>query len=601
MPRKKSAAKKSKEAEPTNDVPIQDSLFADVDEVGDQGFTINEEYAKRFEHNKKREDLHRLQEKYKDAVLNGDDEEEDSTSEEEDDVGDLNTPQIDSAILKLLAKIKNKDEDLYTTEIKFFEEAEKAASTTLATKNKTRQIKPTRIADVHRETILAGKANADYNGQDSEEDMEMEEPLTHTEEQDALRNAFHGVGDEADSDDDVLVPRKRTSEEAKEEEDRYQAFLKEQLENGTGEDLLNRLKKDNAENPEGEEFLMNYVLKRGWIDKDADKVPSYDQIVDSDEEFADWEERAEKFETNYNFRFEQPGATEITTHPRDVQSVRRKDEKRKKEREVKLSKAESAKQERLEELNRLRNLKKAEFEKKIRKIEEVTGRPMDFDQLDLEGDFDPDQWDKKMLDHFNDEYYREEEKKPSWDDDIDIADLGIPEDQSDAAANPPDDDVDASGDALSPSSPFSSTIKKTSTKPTKREEKSRKRKLEALVDAAVPESLGPSGRHFRYRQSEPESFGLSIEDILFADDAQLNEFVGLKKLAAFKPVEKRELDRKKYGSKKRVKQFQKTLWSQSQWASGRTGANEIDVGEGRGGGGDRGRGSRKKSKKEEKA
>lgn len=572
MPRKKSAAKKAKEIDVSADIPIQDSLFEEVDEADDLGFTINEEYAKRFEHNKKREDLHRLQEKYKDTGLENDD--DDSTSEEEDDIGDLNTPQIDAAIFKILAKIRNKDEDLYTAEVKFFEEAEKAAATTTATR--VRQVKPTRIADVHRQTLLSGKANIDHDGEDSDGEMEPEENMTHAQEQDALRNAFHGIGEEADSDDEILVPRKKNSEEAKEEEEQYQTFLQTELANGGGEDLLAQLKSSNADNPEGEEFLMNYVLNRGWIDKDAGKVPSYDtlQDVDSEEEFAEWEDRAEKFETNYNFRFEQPGATEITTHPRDVQSVRRKDEKRKKEREGKINRENAAKQERLEDLNRLRNLKKAEFEEKIRKIEEVTGRPMDFDQLDLEGDFDPDQWDKKMLERFNDEYYGEEEKKPTWDDDIDVPDFVAQEEESDQ------------GSAAELDLP--SKKKSSVTKPTKREEKSRKRKVEALVDAAVPEVLGPAGRKFRYRQSEPETFGLSVEDILFADDKDLNEFVGLKKLAAFKPAEKLERDRKKYGAKKRVKQFQKTLWSQSKWSQRTSGPNEIEI--------DGGRGSRKKSK-----
>lgn len=567
MPRKKSAAKKAKEVEVTEEPSIQNSLFEEEEAGDDAGFTINEEYARRFEHNKKREDLHRLQEKYKGANL--EDDEDDSESEDEDDVGDYYTPHKDAAMLKLLSKIKNKDPDVYVAEAKFFEGEEGEDADATATVDKAKQVKPTRIADVHRQTLLSGKGNADYMGEDSEEEQEPESGMTHVQEQNALRSAFHGVGEEADSDDDVLVPRKKTSEEAKVEEDEYQAFLNEQLGDGVSENLLAQLKASNAENPEGEEFLMNFMLTRGWLDKDAEAVPSYDQLVDPDEEFAEWDERAEKFETTYNFRFEQPGATEIMTHPRDVQSIRRKDEKRKKEREVKVSKENFAKQERLEELNRLRNLKKAEFEEKIKKIEEVTGRAMDFDELDINGDFDPDQWDKKMIDRFNDEYYGEEESKPSWDDDIDIADLNIPEDDSAAE--------DAAESAGAPAAGKKASKSKTGL--TKKEEKSRKRKIEALVDAAVPEAAGPGGRMFRYRQSEPESFGLTIEDILFADDKDLNEFVGLKKLAAFKPAEKREKDKKKYGAKKRVKQFQKGLWSQSRWSEKRTGPNDIAVGD----------------------
>lgn len=585
MPRKKSAARKAKEVEPIVDVPIQDSLFDEQEDVEDAGFTINEEYARRFEHNKKREDLHRLQEKYKGASL-AEDDSDTSTSEDEDDVGDLNTPQIDAAILKMMSKIRNKDPELYTTEAKFFEEAEKEAT---AAAEKRREHKPTRIADVHRQTLLSGKANEDHdaNNDGLYRQQDLAHGKTHIQEQDELRNAFHGVGEEADSDDDVLVPRKRTLEESKLEDDEYQAFLSEQLgKDGVQDDLLSQLKSGNSENPEGEEFLMNYVLNRGWIDKDADRVPSYDQIVDSDEEFADWEDRAEKFETTYNFRFEQPGATEITTHPRDIQSVRRKDEKRKKERETKVVREKSAKQERLEELNRLKNLKKAELETKIRKIEEVTGRPMDFDEIDLDGDFDPDQWDKKMIDRFNDDFYGEKEDKPTWDDDIEIDDLAILQDASDVDTMDPDAREPRIVESSSAAGPA---------RMTKREEKSRKRKIDALVDAAVPEPLGPGGRMFRYRQTDPETFGLSVEDILFADEAKLNEYAGLKKLASFKTREKVDHDRKKYGAKKRAKQFQKELWSQSRWAEQRrSGANDValpdDV---------EGRRKKKKKKKDE--
>jgi protein KRI1 len=39
---------------------------------------------------------------------------------------------------------------------------------------------------------------------------------------------------------------------------------------------------------------------------------------------------------------------------------------------------------------------------------------------------------------------------------------------------------------------------------------------------------------FKYAEVEPQSFGLSTEDILFADDDELNKFVSLKHLSAYK-------------------------------------------------------------------
>jgi protein KRI1 len=49
-------------------------------------------------------------------------------------------------------------------------------------------------------------------------------------------------------------------------------------------------------------------LNRGWVDKDANKIPSYNEVVDEeagsdeDEEYLD---KVDRFESAYNFRFEE--------------------------------------------------------------------------------------------------------------------------------------------------------------------------------------------------------------------------------------------------------------------------------------------------------
>lgn len=56
---------------------------------------------------------------------------------------------------------------------------------------------------------------------------------------------------------------------------------------------------------ENETFLMNFVLNKGWIDKDSkSKAPTYEELV-AEEEDEEEVERMEDFEQKHNFRFEE--------------------------------------------------------------------------------------------------------------------------------------------------------------------------------------------------------------------------------------------------------------------------------------------------------
>lgn len=83
-----------------------------------KGFTINEAYAKRLEHNKAREELHRLQAKYPDVKTDPDvaeehEEDESSTSESEDEIGELVTPHVDAQIWRTLAMLREGAPEVY--------------------------------------------------------------------------------------------------------------------------------------------------------------------------------------------------------------------------------------------------------------------------------------------------------------------------------------------------------------------------------------------------------------------------------------------------------------------------------------------------------
>lgn len=89
-----------------------------------------------------------------------------------------------------------------------------------------------------------------------------------------------------------------------------------------------------------EKFLKNYILNEGWKEK-AGKInraiamPEMDpvkrqEVVDGEDNQR--EDEMEKYETAYNFRFEDPNAATMVTHARNAneeETMRRKDSARK--------------------------------------------------------------------------------------------------------------------------------------------------------------------------------------------------------------------------------------------------------------------------------
>jgi len=230
--------------------------------------------------------------------------------------------------------------------------------------------------------------------------------------------------------------------------------------------------------------------------------------------------------------------------------------------------------------------------KQIRQIGGLSGREFNIDEWKdvLEADWSDEQWDAEMQKRFGDAYYgegdagMEEEqggkkgkkpKKPKFDDDdIDIKDL-VPdfkedddddnlaalssgdEEMPDAAAGGDDDDDDASASKSSKQR-----------KQERAEAKSTARRDRRLIENLVNQNLEyeaalaskpnkKQASRFRYRETSPTSFGLTARDILLADDKALNEFAGLKKLAAFRDPVKKKKDKKFLSKKARIRQWRK--------------------------------------------
>jgi len=311
------------------------------------------------------------------------------------------------------------------------------------------------LKDYHRRNLLEG---------DTDNREETTQITTYEQEQQALKEAFHVPIEQDEEDEDILKPKQRDKPT---EEKQYQAFLKSALQDEASQKILTQLE-SLASRPvlnletedDNEAFLAKYLLNRGWLDPSTEMPELY-------EDESEDEKKAEEFETQYNFRFEQPGGTEIMTHARTLSSSRRGDEKRKRERERKKALKEEQRRKEMEEIARLRNLKRMELEERIRKVEEVAGSG-GWTEKDLEGDFDPEEWDKRMQRVFDEDYYTAEDKKKPKFEDIDISDLVPIED----------------GQEYDDSQPAEPQI--VEKKATKREKLDKKRKIDEYLDEHIP-------------------------------------------------------------------------------------------------------------------
>lgn len=483
-------------------------------------FTINKEFAERYVHNKQRAELHQLEAKYGKDALASDDDGLDSETDSESDVtededGDQINANVDAAIFRTLQRIRNKDAALYNSKTDIFaqeaeaaERAARASGTSSAAsaagkKGTTKKEKRVTLQDYQRQRVQElietsenpAEALADATTSDKAKGIfydAEEERVPFAQEQEELRKqvsqAFHST---VDDEDDLFVKRSEAQTNGSTSyRDAVIASLGPEADEETIRQAIRRQKAADDEQASAstpiavhgetdqkanEDFLLNYILNRGWIDKSADeqrpvkprlnksllKSKSTDDADSSapaengdaddvakkakeegkaygrdwaaeaaalESDDSDFDEKADAFETAYNFRFEQgPESLTIPTYSRTPKdSARREDNTRKRKREERAARKEEEKRLKMQELSRLKNLKRQEIVDKLKKLREVTGSSaVELENLDLEGEFDPDAHDEAMQKAFGDAYYEGEDEgeKPVWDDDIEIDDI----------------------------------------------------------------------------------------------------------------------------------------------------------------------------------
>ncbi|TVY44151.1 Protein kri1, partial [Lachnellula subtilissima] len=379
--RSENSVKKIKQEEgPKKANLLDDSDSASSDEsmggvkLEEPGFKINKEYAKRFEHNSKREELQRLEEKYNKPVkpIKGqygdkyDEDSESSDDEDEDDEGFLATEELDAEISATLEALKAKDPRVYDEKVTFYKPIKEGTEEGVTPAKKE---KPMYLSDYHREKLLKGDIGA--------EDEDEEAPRTFVQAQEDLKRKvvkeMHAAAeDDPDSSDDedggFLIPKSKPQPTTQGVHPSRAAKVKVNLD-------VESADKD------PETFLSNFMAARAWVPGESSRHLPFE----SDDEEED--ERAEKFESAYNLRFEDPkGSNEmLKSYARDIiqaKSVRREEpNSRKKQRDT------------------LRE--KPGIKGKTLKDEEWTKF--------LDENWDDDSWEAEMNKRFGEDYYAEAE------------------------------------------------------------------------------------------------------------------------------------------------------------------------------------------------
>jgi protein KRI1 len=565
-----------------------------------ESLSINKGFADKYAHNKEREEISRakelglaaLGEEGSDSSSSSDDEDAELLTRSVDKQIQRTLDMIkrgDPAIYDAGTQLYNSDEtsdsddDSSSGDSSSSDDDSSDDSSDGQTSAKSKRSKPVTIKDQLRERILK-KIDADESASDSGSDDDggdLARPSsaagpTFVEEQAALKKEFGKLGgasakkqglddsgSDSDSDGGLFQLREKTEEEQAAQDATIEASFAKMAESEAAKEKagdavlarVQRRKVDNGDNMEEQtemdaaDFLNDYVMNQRWLDKPGKKRKKKKAAVASataeDDEDGDFEKATDKYEASYNFRYEEAeggGSTDIVGHARrqgaepELGLARRPDDRRKQKRANKRKRKQEEKEAAALELRRLKNLKRAELEKKLAKIEDVSGAQGKFTVEELDADFDDAGWDAKMAEQFGDEFYADEAAAQ--------ADRGIAFDNSE------DEEEQAGGQEQALKKPvFDDGLEEldAAMEAKAAAKRAKKAKKVALASAAEMDALdelysldyediigGDLKTRFKYRQVRPNYFGFDPVEILESEEKDLNKKVSLKKLAPYR-------------------------------------------------------------------
>ncbi|XVF82591.1 hypothetical protein PTKIN_Ptkin16aG0061800 [Pterospermum kingtungense] len=573
---------------------------------------INKEYARRFDHNKKREDLQRYEELKKRGQVEESDEQSSDDDDDDDEEEDFSDPSAlrkkDKDFFKALIRVRSHDPRLKENDVKLFESDNDSSEEEKSEHKEKKDKKAMYLKDVVAKHLI--EEGPDFQEQHAVV-RQKKKIKSYDEEQEEIKKSLLDTAKEVDNEDDgdFLKVKEKRGKDGEEKEDFSDGEFSKGLEEYFGEDT----KMD-----ENTKFLKEFFKNKMWIDKEK---KNGDLVIDDevvDEVLRDEEEieRQEGYELEYNFRHEENAEDRVIGYSRTIEgSVRKKESKRKAQRDRKEERMRAAEMERKEELKHLKNLKKEEIKERMKKVMEIAGikknEECPFSAKDLEEEFDSEEYDKMMKAVFDEKYYDDEDMefnsdidgidKPDFDKEDEL--LGLPkgwdvieshdgflaarernklklqsgggdgseeeegeeeeEEEEGDHKNEEDDGDDKDGYDEDEDEEDDEERKEMETAEGKRK---RKRKMSVVQKALqdmweefykldYEDTIGELKTRFKYVKIKPNRYGLKPKEILALDDNELNQYVSLKKLAPYTDKEWKVPNSKRYQQKMRIKEL----------------------------------------------
>uniref|UniRef100_A0A1B6CBR8 Protein KRI1 homolog n=1 Tax=Clastoptera arizonana TaxID=38151 RepID=A0A1B6CBR8_9HEMI len=523
----------------------------------------------------------------------------DSSEEEDDDAKEL-TEDVEKTFFKTLSYIKKKDPKIYDENIKFFNE--NSHEETGKIKNLKKSEEPLNLRAYERKLIV------DRGGELSDEeqvidDEERPHSPTYIEEQKLMRESFKKVlKEESDDEDDswggLFHKRDKTAQEIKKEDKDYREWLKGQTNELSDKKVEDDLKflHDYWTDPkleQEEQFLRDYILNKRFLEKEDEPEVDMDGLLEEEKEL----EQQTEFEHKYNYRFEEPDQEFIKRYPRVMaNSIRTKDERRKEKRDEIKDRKLKEKEKKKEEIKHKKKLKKQEIEAKLEELKKLTGNDQLAFESQLNADFDQDEYDRVMKRLFDEEFYSKqdpnfnpndvdeeyenamEEDEFEYDEDMNNDyDVEMDHDYDDINCEDPNFNMDCDFDP--------SKIPKKKKKEGKGRRARDKHKRTTVSEAVSREKptfdptehcsfqdyldqyysidcedfIGDVPCRFKYKRVTPNSYGLSVEEILAADDKELERWCPIKKVHKIGSEYKEKNDAKMYSKRAKNEDVKKKI------------------------------------------